>query len=577
MGDQVLGHRSESWRYEEGISSREERTGDEESSFERQLKRIWIYSSGKKVGSFGRTRMGNKGSNTDFVSKPRVNPRIEVNKSLKERAENGKSQIKLNYLPRFRVVPSGVAENGKQGENGFNSDDRSEKVQEASSLSSESSRGSENIGSSTEPSLESSKRGENIGSSAESPLESNEVRESLQKMSDEIMRYELRLAGLHGRIAVLHKENERLRDDRAIRETLANQLVEETKRRESKKLDTGGRERVESSLSIGESGKGESPTGETQATSSPESSKSDHTAYRRLKQLESRILERLEEYKSLTAMAEQNISAMSDERNALQLESPFVTELKAKIIRLHEELTQFRSIHGTRLSNMKRAFQREQGLKLELERQLYLNRQVLQKWAVYGQKANEHITRYKSLLQEQSETTSSSSKKKEAQMSNLQENYKKVVEAYQSLSQVAEARRRDIGALNSQLNDSKLKNKSLEAIILQQRAQIVGLLSSTEARPLTNFPASQNGLPHSHLSQSTPGEHHVNNFSSGPTNQQLNPSNPGFRTATPPNVQNGINASARPIKQESPVLNFTSDQIGVFLESPNANERRDRT
>ncbi|QLQ81938.1 hypothetical protein HG537_0G01920 [Torulaspora globosa] len=543
MEDQVLGRYIESRRCEKEICGRGGETSDEMGSFERQLKKIWIYSSGKEVGSVGRTQIGNKMGNT--VSKPAINRAIKLNSCLKERAINGKGQIELDFVPEYRTVPSGDSEKEKQGENG----------QEASGLTSESSISSENV-----------------GDSVEVPLEDVEVRESLQKMSEEIMRYELRLASLHGRIAVLKKENERLRDDRALRESLASQLADETERRESKKPDTEVEEdnsSVDTDLSIEEIEEREFTTDVEQDTSPYESSKGNDRAYRRLKQLESRILERLEEYRNLTATAEENVSAMTDERNALQLESPFVMQLKDKIIRLHDELTQVRSTHKTHLSNMKRAFQKEHDLRVQVEQHLNYDRQVMQKWAAFGEKASEYITRYRSKLQQQEETISYY-KKKEVQTNNLQAYYKNAVESFQSLSQVAEARKKDIEILSTQLNNSKLKNKSLEDIILRQRAQMTSLLSNARQPPLANFPASQ-------LLHSTTHEHNVNNFSSQPVYQQVPRSNTSFRATVPTNMQNGINDNMRPVKQESPVVNLVSDQIGVFLESPNANEHRDRT
>ncbi|QLL34821.1 hypothetical protein HG536_0H01960 [Torulaspora globosa] len=564
MGDQILGHYAGSRGFGKGIPGKDEKTGDDVSNFEQKLKKIWIYSSGKKIGSFGQTRNGNKVSNAPVsVSKPTVSPRIKLNGCLRQSPVNRQSQIKLDGLLNHRMLPSGVADNEKQGENGFLSDNRRKEVQKTSSLPPKSSTSSGNL-----------------GSSVELPLEKREIRESLQKMSDEIMRYELRLASLYGRIAVLSKENERLRDDRALRESLAAQLVDETKSRESKRLDIGVQEhnkRVDSAPSIGESGEGEHATTEGQGVSPRELSKSNETAYGKLKQLESRILGRLEEYETLTAIAEQNISATSDERKAFQLESPFVMELKAKIIRLHEELTQVRSIHDARLTNMKRAFQREQDTRFQLEQRLAYDKQIFQKWARFGQTAGEYIKQFKFEIQEQNKTILYY-KNKEAQMNNLQGNYKTAVESYKSLSELAEARRKDIELLNTQLEHSKLENKSLEAVIHRQREQIEGL-SRAETRPLTDFPAStpQDGLPHSHLLHSTTHEYRVNNFNSEAANQRLLSSNTSFRAATPSNMQNGINDSGRAIKQESPVLNPMSDKVDVYLESPSANEHRDRT
>lgn len=65
-----------------------------------------------------------------------------------------------------------------------------------------------------------------------------DVKNYLKQMSDEVMRYEIRLASLHGRMVELTRENQSLRNDdnyRLICKRLAGKLVAESKERRFRK------------------------------------------------------------------------------------------------------------------------------------------------------------------------------------------------------------------------------------------------------------------------------------------------------------------------------------------------------
>lgn len=338
-----------------------------------------------------------------------------------------------------------------------------------------------------------------------------DLKQYLKQMSEEIMRYEMRLASLHGRMAELTRENERLRNDdkyRLICTRLADKLVAETKEklyRKSKDKIVEGKDcsKVSDDTTSGFSGPQHTEdfeagnhirelpineVGKSQGLPRLSEGKSEdcRKSSKALETLEKRILERLDKYEEALSEAEDKMAKRTHSVTLLKSESPFVEDLRDRLLCANRDLARVRSYTTTRLSNLKIALEKEQVSCRSLQKQNGEYKETLNRWETFGKQAQAYFPHYTETINRQKGTIEQQNSRIEEQKATIEEQKNANIELktrltqfdqsradepipYRELASIVESQKKDIGALNQYLHDEKVKSRNLVSIVEQLR------------------------------------------------------------------------------------------------------------
>lgn len=523
---------------------------------EQTLKKIWIYSSARKFGGSQMKRDGSKfPSAPASVSRNDKRLEMQLNTSLSGSPLSQKGQAKLDALLNHKIHPTRIIGKSKRVGDGPHAGEKRKKARGPLPSNGNGSKTSE-----SRPVIK-------------WQISDDSLRESVRKMASDIMKYELQLASLHGTMTELQRENERLRSDRALCERLAEKLVEKTEKNPQAKTPESGQKpsillEVEKSYDEKTSVTGRDETVEAIDLKSEPSLEHQKVACEKLKRLESRILGRLEEYKRLTVDAEIDHSSTVQSRKDIQKESPFVAELKLKLLKLHQELAQLRSWTNVRLLNMRNNIQKEQLLRQRLGQDMAGTQELADTWKAYAEQ-------YKAQVKIQEDALfrmRSNQKQVDRFIYRLKNDYDELLAAHRRLTHRAHTGGNDSESLNADLENERLKNRMLEAMVQSQRNEVNHLASMVQRGSIQNSPlqrtAHQDGsiVPSTRppLSTSIVG------------NTRSAPSRPGYEPLSHIIVEdknvilmNDTSSVAAIIKQESPAPHgFETEEPRVSLESP---------
>lgn len=448
----------------------------------------------------------------------------------------------------------------------------------------------------------------------EDPIYSQiDVKDYLKQMSDEIMRYEIRLASLHGRMVELTRENQRLRNDdnyRLICKRLAGKLVAESKERGSWK-DVEERNREENSVEAISDTTSISNGGDIQETDehydkkpagvpivsqvdSPQDlslldknhSECHSKPKRALEKLEKGILKRLHEYDVALKSAEDEASMQLCGARLVKDESPFVEELKNKLLNGASELAKVRVYTATRVANLKAALSKQQVDRQFLQKMNEEYRSALMKWENFGENVKGYVPHYIETIKRQKETIDNQNRIMEMQILATEEQKKTIQELRAQLSQVESVQadslsctelnrvttlqKRDIDTLKQYLHEEKLKSEHLKELVEHLRKDLAtrGAANPEYARLAHN--AAQKDVEEKHRMEiRTLHKMYSNLLKNVEMNERENKETPKENANDDPYGSNGhpIYTSPRVKKEHSPE-DLLNDQSRVTLESP---------
>lgn len=359
--------------------------------------------------------------------------------------------------------------------------------------------------------------------------EESELKENVKKMTEEIMRYEIRIASLYGRMVETNKENEILKKhnklfyekgftlnakiiDKAANKALSlsndedNVVVTSGEKPEQfatlcEKLCSESEHRVtseEPDEGFPLSSYSQSPT-QKLLTSSNGKNKRMENAQReknlilkeKLELLESRIIIRLQEYEKAQLSLEENTELLKKnslvDDLSLSAENPLVKELRQKLIHGSNEIRKVRKFANVRVSNLKVALESEKSATKNLKKEFEETKVYVRKSAEYIAQANRYLNKYRKTIEEQRgvitalQKKSNETSKAEPTAKNphlispaidLTDKYNQMATGYASLTKVSNIQKSDIMILNQQLDEEKLKSESLMAIINEQTKEL---------------------------------------------------------------------------------------------------------
>lgn len=356
-----------------------------------------------------------------------------------------------------------------------------------------------------------------------------QLKENLKKMTEEIMRYEIRIASLYGRMVETNRENEILKKsnklfyekgftlnakiiDKAANEALSlsndedNLVVTSEERPEQfatlrEKLCSESEHRVaseEPDERFPLSSYSQSPT-QKLLTSSNEKNKGMNNAQHeknlilkeKLELLESRIINRLQEYEKAQLSLEENTELLKKnslvDDLSLSAENPLVKELRQKLIHGSDEIRKVRKFANVRVSNLKVALESEKSATKNLKKEFEDTKVYVRKSAEYIAQANRYLNKYRKTIEEQRGVITALQKKSNVTSKveptaknphpispaiDLTDKYNQMATGYASLTKVSNIQKSDIMILNQQLDEEKLKSESLMAIIDEQTKEL---------------------------------------------------------------------------------------------------------
>lgn len=319
----------------------------------------------------------------------------------------------------------------------------------------------------------------------DTPVQTLEPQDSMKKMIEDIMRYEIRIASLYGRMAKMQKENDILRDDfkmvseRNIDLTLSlrkklNSRSKEAFYDSAEEQSTSREDRKRKVADVVEDR--DNPNGiqhfkrqnthSTQVTDKAELSKM-------LEKLQRSIIKRLEEYRGVQKKLEKRFEQLEESEkhqlDSLREESPLIKHLRSNLLRVHNELKVVREFGNVRAANLKAALDLQKNNVVVLNRKLEANHVHMDKSSKSLREASKYIKSYQMAFNEQrkqildlsdkaSQINSTSAPKAiEKEQLSKSDNTTDM----ESLTKVIEIQREDISILNEELHQEKLKNKSL--------------------------------------------------------------------------------------------------------------------
>lgn len=352
--------------------------------------------------------------------------------------------------------------------------------------------------------------------------EESELKENVKKMTEEIMRYEIRIASLYGRMVETNKENEILKKhnklfygkgftlssnitDNAANEAHSCTNDEDNLVATSKQIAT--KLSIESEGCVASekphdrfplSANSQSPIQKRLTSSNGKHKKMENiqhekniTLKKKLDLLESRIIIRLKEYEQAQLSLKENTELIKKKSfgNDLSLseESPLIKELKQKLIHGNNELTKVKKFANVRVSNLRVALETEKSAMKNLRKEFEQTKVYVRKSAEYIAQANRYLSKYQKTIEEQRGVIQSLQKKsnetsqveptdKNAHLISpavdLTDKYHQIATGYASLTKVSNIQKSDIVILNQQLDEEKLKSESLMAIIDEQTKEL---------------------------------------------------------------------------------------------------------
>lgn len=439
-----------------------------------------------------------------------------------------------------------------------------------------------------------------------------DVKNYLKQMSDEVMRYEIRLASLHGRMVELTRENQSLRNDdnyRLICKRLAGKLVAESKERrfrknmEKKDREENSVEAISDAISVSNGGDIQEtdeqydakPAGvviirqvNSPQDSSPDKNHSEcHSKPKRaLEKLEKGILNRLHEYEVALKSAEDEASMQLRGARLVKDESPFVEELKNELLNGASELAKVRAYTATRVTNLKAALSKQQVDRQFLQKMNEEYRSALVKWENFGENVKGYVPHYIETIKRQKETIDNQNRIMEMQILATEEQKKTIEDLRAQLSQVESVQadspscielnrvttlqKRDIDTLKQYLHEEKLKSEHLKEVVEHLRKDLATRGAASPEYARLAHSAAQRDVEEKHRMEiRTLHKMYSNLLKNVEMSERENKETPRESAKDDPYGSNGhpIYTSPRVKKEHSPE-DLLNDQARVTLESP---------
>lgn len=434
-----------------------------------KLRKIWIYPSESKLARSNRKL----GQNSFFQP-----PTLQKIKSLS-------TQLNAEPLSRDDETVQNDKLNGKQASN---SSMHPQKLANTNDLREKHNANNSNFLGGTlsascelnESCLKRVKEAENIAGRNE--MEES-VRSILKHLTHEIMKYEMAIASLYGKIKEMDNENERLRQRYTL---MCTDVV--TAARQSNDLSTN--DTAESTIEE------ECFSDGTEEEIDPIPSSNFSILKQELETLENRIVERLKELEENQRPIKQN-ALPNNEHEDDQIS--IVKELKQKLDRKESELKEVRKYAEIRVSNLKSSLISARTLQEKTNRKYEDTKERAKKASKLVSESNASIEHYKAIahfqkdiirslrlqLNEKDLKISSASPKilqdnvpptdyEERNSTNkshdlLLEKYNRISAAYTVLSSVSNMQNNDLTILTQQYEEERLKSLSLMSAVEQQR------------------------------------------------------------------------------------------------------------
>lgn len=309
------------------------------------------------------------------------------------------------------------------------------------------------------------------------------IRSILKHLTHEIMKYEMAIAGLYGKIKEMDNENERLRQRYTL---MCADVV--TAARQSNDLSTN--DTAESTVEE------ECFSDDTEEELDPIPSSNFSILKQELETLENRIVERLKELEKNQRPIIQN-ALPNNEHEDDQIS--IVKELKQKLDRKESELKEVRKYADIRVSNLKSSLISARTLQEKTNRKYEDTKERAKKASKLVSEANASIKHYEAIARFQKDIIRSlrlQLNEKEVKFINtspntlqdngptadhgernstskaydlLLEKYNRISAAYTVLSSVSNTQNNDLTILTQQYEEERLKNLSLMSAVEQQR------------------------------------------------------------------------------------------------------------
>lgn len=303
------------------------------------------------------------------------------------------------------------------------------------------------------------------------PSQPNFLELSARKMTKEIMRYEIRLSGLYGRMSEMKKENQELRESlKLISERNVDLTISLWKRSKKGKADVFCIVDSENEKSANVDG------GNCHAADCTEGKKNKELLHM-LTTLKRRLNKRVKEYsaaqKNLRAKLESYNKNENTQKSLLTEESPLIKDLRSKLTSLHNELKLLRESGNIRVENLKGALHSEKSNRMALYKKLEESQLYITDSSRYVTEAAKHLKLHQQTIENQRKKISMLQKKVSAEsLSELplhpivglhhnSEKYDTLATEHNALLKLVQTQKSDITILNELLDEEKLKNKAL--------------------------------------------------------------------------------------------------------------------